>query len=303
MRLGGLLLLVTRASARTAVCVSGQLRTFGRTWPGLLNLTQAVPGPTDWFLFVSLNETYRKSLQMKAYHSVQARSSFETALEAMKPVTVQYYESVVKDSADFADATLRSYAREAPAAGECHRNEKKPKCCHFSHHGPQFWGVAQCFAMITARERVAKVRYDWVVRVRPDAVLSPRQLRAVAAATRRTQDPLLEKRAWLRPGTRSDAFALLTRAAMDAYAGIWGVFQGGCAAIGLGHKPDIARLDPICTPLKIRVKTGTECLVAAQLHAGNVTIEAHTDFSAGLLRPVEPRSKARKRPPPKKMPP
>ena len=70
----------------------------------------------------------------------------------------------------------------APADGPCHRHGKP--CCHYSHHGPQFWGVGRSFDLIAAHEARMHRRYGWAVRSRPDAKHGPRVVAAVKEIVR-----------------------------------------------------------------------------------------------------------------------
>ena len=59
-------------SQRAALCISGQMRTFLDCYESLAPLRRQFPGGSDIFMFVSLNESYRKSLKLVAYHGTQA---------------------------------------------------------------------------------------------------------------------------------------------------------------------------------------------------------------------------------------
>ena len=141
--------------------------------------------------------------------------------------------------------------------------------------------------MVQEHERRLGVRYGWAGRLRPDALYGKKQFRILKHIVSTTAD-LEEPRAWYRHSARSDAFAIMTRGAMDSYASIWkDEFRDGkCGDIGLAHVPDDALLTRVCEPYKIRYKYGTECMVTAHLvlrHHVNVT--AHDYLTPRLVRP------------------
>ena len=287
-------LLLTRASAsldyskRAALCMSGQLRTFLETYESLGRLRRSFPGETDIFMFVSRNESYRKSLGLAAHHGTHAPARDAAAIASLAPVAVEYYESSRKRLDRAAGPGLADYEAEAPPVGDCHRNPSKPTCCHFSHHGPQFWSVGKCLAMVQDHERALGVRYGWAARLRPDALYGRKQVRVVRAITRDVGVDVEAPRAWYRHSARSDAFAVMTRGAMDSYQRIWAdeFRDGRCADIGLAHRPDDAVLGRVCAPYKIRYKYGTECMVTAHLVLrGGVNVTAHDHLTPKLVRP------------------
>lgn len=274
-------------SQRAALCISGQLRTFLETYESIGPLRRAFPGGGDVFMFISLNESYRKSLKLASFHGTQNATRYAAAIASLRPVRVEYYESSRKVLGRPAAAGLADYEAEAPPPGECHRNPSKPSCCHFSHHGPQFWSIGKCFALVQAHEREAGVRYGWAGRLRPDALYGKRQFRYVRAIASAPGDPEAP-RAWYRHSARSDAFAIMTRGAMDSYQRLWAdeFRDGRCADIGLAHKPDDALLNEVCGPYRIRYKYGTECMVTAHLILrGKVNVTASDYLTPKLVRP------------------
>lgn len=100
-------------------------------------------------------------------------------------------------------------------------------------------------------------------------------MKAVARIVRSARDDA--PRAWYRRKKQSDAFALLTRGAAEAYAHVWtDVFaDNGCERLGLGAAaPDDARLRRVCAPLGIHAKHGTECAVSVALAGRGVLLKA-----------------------------
>ena len=287
-------LLLTRASAsldyskRAALCMSGQLRTFLETYESLGRLRRSFPGETDIFMFVSRNESYRKSLGLAAHHGTHAPARDAAAIASLAPVAVEYYESSRKRLDRAAGPGLADYEAEAPPVGDCHRNPSKPTCCHFSHHGPQFWSIGRCLDLVRGHERRLGVRYGWAARIRPDALYGKKQFRIVRRITGDSAIDVEAPRAWYRSSARSDAFAIMTRGAMDAYSSIWrDEFHGNnCARIGLAHKPDDALLNKVCGPFGVRYKYGTECMVTAHLVLRyGVNVTAHDYLTPRLVRP------------------
>jgi len=230
----------SKRSNRAALCVSGQLRTFTEAYESLAPLRAAFGG-ADVFLYVS-----RSKDDVKA-------NALDAALAAVAPVAVEYYDQ---------DA----YEAEAPRPGPCHRNPAKDPLRHFSYHGAQFWGVGKCFDLIKAHERKTGRRYAWAARLRPDQRHGDEEVAAVSSIVSATRD-VEAKRVWYRRKKQSDAFALMTRGALVAYASIWrDEFRDGkCVDIGLDDMRDQRVLKRTCAPLGLNYRFSTECMVTAHL--------------------------------------
>ena len=165
-------------------------------------------------------------------------------------------------------------------------------CCHFSYHGPQFWGIGVCLAMVKQYEQQQGFRYKWAARVRPDTLIGNRQYAAVTkaaaatAATAHTQGAV-----WFRKGGGSDCFAVMTRAALDGYRTIWDEFAGGCGSLGFTDPMEPANIEAlgrICRPIGVNAWWGTECLIAAHLRRpefGGVVVHADNAFAVQIIRP------------------
>ena len=143
--------------------------------------------------------------------------------------------------------------------------------------------------MIEAHERKTGRRYGWTVRSRPDAKHTRYVINAVRQLVAANDGGDVDApRAWYRYSARSDVFALLTRGAARTYGSIWRdeMRDGRCEGIGLGDPPNMKTLERHCAPMKIRYKTGTECLVTAHLAIrGNVNVSGHAGLTPKLIRP------------------
>ena len=96
--------------------------------------------------------------------------------------------------------------------------EEDAACCHFSYHGPQFWGIGQCLALVKEYEQQHGIQYRWVARVRPYTHFYPKQYAAVRRVAQETLDTAATTgQIWFKKGGGSDCFAVMTRAALDAY--------------------------------------------------------------------------------------
>ena len=171
--------------------------------------------------------------------------------------------------------------------------EEDAACCHFSYHGPQFWGIGQCLQMVKEYEQEHSIQYRWVARVRPDTQFSERQYAAVRRYTGETLDTAVTKgRIWFRSGGGSDCFALMTRAALDSYRTVWDEFMGGCSTIGYNVPmidSDKRTLMRLCKPLGVHAWWGTECMIAAHLarpEFGGIQITPDNAFSVPIIRPA-----------------
>jgi hypothetical protein len=168
-------------------------------------------------MFVSLSDSYEK-VQLAAfrkYATTHAPDYFAEAYDALQPVAVKYYnDSFFLHKSGRPTAPTACY--EKPMKGS--KKEEDAACCHFSYHGPQFWGISQCMAMIKEYEQRHNIQYRWVARVRPDTQFSAKQYAAVRRVTEETLDTATTAgQIWFRNGGGSDCFAVMTRAALDAY--------------------------------------------------------------------------------------
>lgn len=243
-------------------------------------------------MFVSLTDSYEKSqlAQFRKFATTHSQQAFSVAFSALQPVYVRYYnDNSFNAESGRPEKPTQCYRK--PMQGS--RKEEDAACCHFSYHGPQFWGIGQCLQMVKEYEQEHSIQYRWVARVRPDTQFSERQYAAVRRYTGETLDTAVTKgRIWFRSGGGSDCFALMTRAALDSYRTVWDEFMGGCSTIGYNVPmidSDKRTLMRLCKPLGVHAWWGTECMIAAHLarpEFGGIQITPDNAFSVPIIRPA-----------------
>jgi hypothetical protein len=149
------------------VCLTGQLRSF----PAALVQWRAGPlfgflrslGEIDWFVVSSRSVSFRdaenqrllRSLHPVATHAVEAVAFESSGGNWSVRETADRRVRINVASRDW----LRASVRDAPDP-------------HARSHLLQLWQLRKCAELITQHERVRGVRYDALVRMRPDLVAS-----------------------------------------------------------------------------------------------------------------------------------
>lgn len=242
-------------------------------------------------MFVSRTDSYEKAqlAVFRKYATTHAHSDFAEAFDTLQPVAVRYYNDTVFKR-DSGRPETSNVCYQKPTNGS--KKEEDAPCCHFSYHGPQFWGIGQCLQMVKDYEQLHGIQYRWVARVRPDTRFSGKQVAAVRRVTQETlHTATTNGRIWFRSNGGSDCFAVMTRAALDAYRTVWDEFMGGCETIGFKSPmvaADMAHLQQLCKPIGVTAWWGTECLIAAHLARPeyHVKITADNAFAVPIVRPT-----------------
>jgi hypothetical protein len=131
-----------------------------------------------------MTDSYEKVqlAQWRKYATTHVSHEFDEAFAALQPVAVRYYN----------DSTFAAQSGQPLQPTPCFkkptlssRKEEDQPCCHFSWHGPQFWGLGQCMQMVKDYEQDHSISYRWVSRVRPDTNFAEKQYSAVRNKTPR----------------------------------------------------------------------------------------------------------------------
>ena len=208
-----------------AMCLSGELRSFPEVHVSLLQLRKKLRNGLDVFMFVRA--------MAGGWNEAEAG-----AITAVSPMSIRTYT----------DADFRAAAPSLPTPCFCAYENKTEQnrsssdlmsaATHFSYNGVQFWAIHRCFNMMRRHESVRmlaagslEARYKWVMRARPDVIFQEPQLRNIPQVTGRGERYEPVAHAWYRRQHVSDVFALLSRAAADAYGEIWYEFLGGCSSL------------------------------------------------------------------------
>eukprot|EP00931_Biecheleriopsis_adriatica_P027711 TRINITY_DN16618_c0_g1_i2.p1 TRINITY_DN16618_c0_g1~~TRINITY_DN16618_c0_g1_i2.p1 ORF type:complete len:204 (-),score=19.50 TRINITY_DN16618_c0_g1_i2:352-963(-) len=166
--LAGVKLAETSASPRTAVCFSGQFRSFGQVARAAYeNVIKPWP-KADVFMFLNLQDSRRGGTKL---HS---EAELDAVKKVLNPVSVKLYDFVH----DY------QMLREKIPSSNCFEKRGAPPGLHFSHHGPQFWGIRECFDMVKEYEQRENLKYDVVVRTRPDNYHGPSMAEGHASSSK-----------------------------------------------------------------------------------------------------------------------
>jgi hypothetical protein len=244
---------------RAAICFSGEFRSFRKVLPAAnRSVISAFDHPPDVFLFLNLQDSG------KGGNGRHEGEDIDTVVETLKPVAARYYNH---------DESL-DWGSPIQQGSDCYRKDGTPSCCHYSWHGSIFWGVQKCWEMVKEYESENRFRYDFFVRARPDIDFKRELWSSIQKVTSSYSGS--GKHAWLRKGTGSDVFALLSRDAADSYAD---TFKNTFLDSSCLHLPS----EDTC---KLTHTKGwsTECLLYRNLLSDGV--EVHWDAMLPKCEPV-----------------
>jgi hypothetical protein len=258
-----------------AMVLSGQLRSFGekKVIDSLVKMKE-VFNRTDVFAFVSLVDSFaaaglsaklmgegdprtagRIALARRARHRSLFDPLIRAAMTRLKPVAI----------VSFDDSDVPCLPK-----GPCHRMPHNRPDGHWSYMWPMFWAEQQAYHLMGAHESRVQTAYDVVVRVRPDTRLELESARL---------------RGW-RPFEQFDVhynldlFAILTRAAAEAYFGAANNFQNDhCASLLAYYNSSV------CSPT-----WASQCFLRALLDSNGVRQHGNAkgflpSMSVKLVRP------------------
>lgn len=238
---------------RAAICLSGEFRSFRQGLSGFnRTVISAFVHSPDVFLFLNLQDSGRGG---NAKHEGE---DIDLVVETLKPVAARYYKH---------DESL-NWGLHVQQGSDCQQKMGTPSCCHYSWHGSLFWGVQKCWEMVKEYESENRFRYDFYIRARPDIHFRGELWSAIRKVTSTYSG--FGKHAWLRKGSGSDVFALLSRDAADSYAD---TFKNTFLDSSCLHLPS----EDSCQVTHTKGYS-TECLLYRNLLTGGV--EVHWD--AGL---------------------
>ena len=134
--------------SKAAVCISGQFRYLGETYPSFrdhLYPAFGPPGTVDTFMFINLDDgDSHKKFAGGAKHSMK---ELEPIARALNVVELETYN-------------MGQFNVTKPKVGKCFEDPKELKnmARHFSWHAPQFWNVHRCFELIKEHETKTNFR-------------------------------------------------------------------------------------------------------------------------------------------------
>lgn len=241
---------------RAAVCFAGQFRTFRRAVRSATDHMLSAFSHPDVFLFLNLKDSGKGGIKN------HAGADIENILEILQPVSHQYYN----------DSDITVYEKKLVGGSDCYRKKGTDAMAHFSWHSPQFWAIQTCWDMVKKYENDNKFRYDFFVRARPDTNFPFKLGFAIKQAILAASKSREKKHAWLRKGSASDAFALMTRDAADSYGNTFSntFMRNSCV-----HLPSESKCGPSGA-----IAVSTECLLYRNMLAGRVNVHFDIDFSA-----------------------
>jgi len=247
---------------RAAVCFAGQFRSFKTVVRSANDHMISVFSHPDVFLFLNLKDSG------KGGNKNHRGADIEAILETLKPVSYQYYN----------DRNITVYEKTLERGSDCYQKRGTEPAFHWSWHSPQFWSIQKCWDMVKTYENENSFRYKFFVRARPDTNF-PLKLKSVIHKAILVASKSREKKhAWLRMGSASDAFALMTRDAADSYGNTFSntFMRNSCV-----HLPSQSKCGPSGT-----IDISTECLLYRNMLKGKVNVHFDMDFSAlPVMRP------------------
>jgi hypothetical protein len=224
----------------------------------------------DMFIFLNLQDSG------KAGNSSHEGKQIDQVLETLKPVSQQFYNH---------SESIR-WGLSIRQGSTCYQKRGTQPSFHYSWHGSQFWAIQKCWQMVMDYEMENSFRYEYFVRARPD-IEYPQELKH-AIQTVTSSHSGFGKHAWIRKGTLSDTFALLSRDAADSYAD---TFKNTFLNNSCVHLPSQNSCRPIRSTGMSDLSTAifyrfNECLLYRNMLSGGVDV--HFDVGLPLCRPVRP---------------
>ena len=275
----------TAGTLAVAVVLSGQLRSFGdlAVHNSIVQMRRLF-NRVDVFAFVSLVDSFsnahtsarilgpgdkrsvgRKALGRKGCHRSLADPKIRTAMAKVNPVAI---------------ATFNDSDVPCLPAGPCHRVPHNRSDGHWAYLWPMFWAEQRAYALVTSHEATVGLKYDAVVRARPDMRLQF----------------LPSEHAWKmwRAFTDADAhlqmdtFAFMTRATADIYFGAAAFFVADrCKMLTSVDTCNAADRDShysTCSPA-----WSTQCFLQTLLSVHGVVVRNfnQTRMRAKIIRPSD----------------
>ena len=255
--------------AKAAICISGQMRSLTYAYPYFRDKLIPAFGPSgvvDSFMFLNFDDSdSHKIMNGGCKHNELELRSIMTELNV---VALRSY-------------TMKDFHKTKPKIGPCFEKPEADRARHFSWHGPQSWNINQCFQMVTQYEEEKQLRYRWVVRLRPDGARAEWQSLTNAIRQDVLPDPALYPRVWMAWGPVADAFAIMTRPALEPFADIWEEFYGK-KCLELPQNERLRRHFCVKVIAPERIAFGTECLIALSLRKHGVELRIKSAFRTGI---------------------
>ena len=245
------------AAQGAAVCLSGQVRSYGRVRDRLSGLS-SIFGPTELLLFVNLQDSGKGGRTLHGLSDVQA------PVAKMPLAAIHLYnESSYQEAARAARATCWS---------------SKPG--HFAHHFAQMWTIAQCAALVRKRESERNMAYKWGMRGRPDMYLTPVVYTSIRTAVQHTS---AQRRptAWLGTGVGGDRMELLTRSALGALESVTQLFSETNCGVSNASRWRPSRRECMAAGASAH---GTECVLITALTRGGVQTVPNVHLRVPIVR-------------------
>jgi len=230
----------------------------------------------DVFLFLSLQDSG------KGGNLSHEGKDIEQILQALKPVSQEFYNR---------SESIR-WGLSLKSGSECYQKKGTDPRIHYSWHGPQLWGIQKCWEMVKEYENENSFRYEYFVRARPD-IAYPKDLK-YAIQSAKSSHSGSGKHAWIRKGSMSDTFALLSRDAADSYADTFKNTFLNNSCVHLPSEPECRPSESEAIGLDEKSRAQyygfTECLLYRNMLSGGVDVHFHS--SLPLCRPVRLYSRA-----------
>eukprot|EP00931_Biecheleriopsis_adriatica_P019833 TRINITY_DN13405_c0_g1_i1.p1 TRINITY_DN13405_c0_g1~~TRINITY_DN13405_c0_g1_i1.p1 ORF type:complete len:424 (+),score=18.74 TRINITY_DN13405_c0_g1_i1:77-1348(+) len=244
---------------RAALCVTGGFRTYIKTYKSQWQNLVTVFSDVDVFFMISLEDTYKRHSGIYKNHS---RKELATVRDKMQPVAIREYTEA-----------------------EAKRQQQGEKCYYAATFTFQFWTIKECFRMIWEHEERSKFRYSWVIRTRPDIVVTPKTRQRIQNSVLQISSPGA-KVAWRYSGPTSDLLIIMTRAAAVPLGHIHESFfnKSDC---GLGIHSSTFDVEKLCKPAFPKSQTyapSPVCLVYLAWKRSGVCVVFDDNIKGELIR-------------------
>ena len=268
-----------------AVVLTGQLRSFGElaVQDSIVQLRRLF-NRTDVFAFVSLVDSFstaqtsasilgprdprsagRNALGRKGCHRLLSDPKIRTAMAKLNPVAI---------------ATFNDSDVPCLPAGPCHRVPHNRPDGHWTYYWPMYWAEQRGYALVTSHEATVGLKYDAVVRARPDMQLqflpsehAWKMWQAFADADAHLQ---------------MDTFALMTRAAAGIYFRAAAFFVADRCKM-LTSEDTCNAADHNSNDLACSPAWSTQCFLQTLLSVQGKVVRNfnHTRMRAKIIRPSD----------------
>lgn len=241
-------------ASRIAVCYSGHVGTLSKVYRQNLNVLQQVTTTQPSFFFVlDLHDDYRDVRTGRRFQETHEIGTLQSIFDELSARAVETFSS---------SEIIESYRRQ-PCVGE--HVPVTDDGGHYSQSFAVFHAAAKCYKHVRKEEADSGIRFDWILRLRPDMEIALRLPPADAKP---------------RVHMSGVPMALIPRALADDYFSIVDLFEG--------H--ECKKFDQVDDSPCIKYSyahDSPECLVVKWLHSKGITPSNGLFVNRRIIYPEE----------------